>query len=90
MDRLSRGELLLDLALTKAEDIIKGVKIAGSLGCSDHILVEFAILMNMGLTKIGVRALNFSLRNCWRQSPGKLSLQTKEWKKAGCSLRMPF
>ena len=43
--------------LTNAEDIIKGIKIGGSLGCS--ALVEFVILRNVGLAKSGVRTLNF-------------------------------
>jgi len=43
--------------LTNAGDIIKGIKIGGSLGCS--ALVEFVILRNVGLAKSGVRTLNF-------------------------------
>lgn len=30
------------------------------------------------------------LRNCWMRPPGKLSLETKEWSKAGYSLRIPY
>ena len=37
---------LLDLLLTNAEESIREVKIGGSLGCSDHALVEFVILKN--------------------------------------------
>ena len=37
--------------LTAAEEIIKEVKIAGSLDCTDHALVKFVILRNMGLAK---------------------------------------
>jgi len=40
-------------------ETIKDIKIGGRLGCSDHALVEFAILRNMGLAKSGVRTLNF-------------------------------
>ena len=40
---LTRGEALLDLLLTNVEEIINGVKVGGSLGCSDHALVEFMI-----------------------------------------------
>jgi len=44
--------------LTSAE-IIDDIKIRGSLGCSNHALVEFVILRNVGLAKCGVRTLNF-------------------------------
>ena len=53
------GELLLDLVLTNTEELIKEVKIGGSLGCSDHTLVEFVISMNTRLAKSKVRTLNF-------------------------------
>ena len=36
MESLTRGEALLDLLLTNAEELIGEVKIGGSLGCSDH------------------------------------------------------
>lgn len=48
--RQNKGEALLDLLLTDAEELIRQVKIGGSLGCSNHALVEFLILRNMGLT----------------------------------------
>ena len=51
LDRLTRGEALLDILLTNAEEIIKGIKVRGSLGCSDHALVEFVISRNVGLGK---------------------------------------
>ena len=54
----SEGKLL-----TNAEEIIKSVKVGGSLGCSDHALVEFVILRNVGLAKSGVRTLNFGRAN---------------------------
>lgn len=37
--------------LTTAEEIIKDVKIGGSLDYSDYDLVEFVILRRMGLPK---------------------------------------
>ena len=85
---------MLNLMLINAEEIIKGIEIGGSLGCSSHALVEF--LRNVGLEKTGDRILNFwrvnfsLFWNCWMTSSGKLSLETKEWSKAGYSLRMPF
>jgi len=44
-------------------EIIKGVKIGGSLGCSDHALVEFVTSRNVSLAKSGVRTLNFRRDN---------------------------
>ena len=41
--------------LTNEEESIRVVKIGGSLGCSDHALVEFVILKNEGLAKSRAR-----------------------------------
>jgi len=59
VDRPTRGEALLDLLLTNAEEIIKDVNVGGIPGCSDHALVEFVISRDVGLAKSGVRTLNF-------------------------------
>jgi len=48
---LTRGEALLDPVLTNAEESIRQAKIGGSLGHSDHALVEFMILKNADLAK---------------------------------------
>ena len=63
VDRPTRGKVLLDLLLTNVKEIIKGVNVGGSLGCSDHALAEFVILRDVGLTKGGVRTLNFGRVN---------------------------
>ena len=55
--------MLLDLVLTSAEELIKEVKIGGSLSCSDYALVEFVISRYMGLAKSKVRTLNFRKAN---------------------------
>jgi len=52
VDRPTRGEVLLDLLLTNEEEIIKDVNVGGSLGCSDHALVEFVILRDVLLAKM--------------------------------------
>ena len=49
----------MDLLLTNVEEIIKRVMVGGSLGCSDHALVKFVILRDVGLAKSGGRTLNF-------------------------------
>ena len=59
LDKPSRGEALLDLVLTNVEDLIKEVKSRGSLGCSDHALVEFVISRDTGPAKSKVRAMKF-------------------------------
>lgn len=43
----SRGKVFLDLVLTNAEELIKGVQIGGSLGCSDHSLMEFVRIVSL-------------------------------------------
>lgn len=52
---------MLDLVLTSAQEIVKDIKIRGSLGCSDHTLVELMTLRNVGLHKSRVRTLNFKI-----------------------------
>ena len=54
---------MLDLLVTNARELIGDVKIRGSLGCSDHALVEFALLREMGQAKSKVRTLNFRKAN---------------------------
>jgi len=63
MESPGRGEGLLDLLVTKAEEFIGEVKNGGSLGCSDHAPVEFSILRGTGWVKCRVRTLNFRKAN---------------------------
>lgn len=49
--------------LTNTEDVIKEVKTGGSLGYSNHALVEFVIIKNRSLSKSEVRTLNFKRAN---------------------------
>ena len=51
------------MLLTSAEEIIKDVNVGGSLGCSNHALVEFVILRDVDLAKGGVKTLNFGRAN---------------------------
>jgi len=55
---------MLGLRLTNASGFIGDVKPGGSLGCSDHALVEFSLLRDMGKTRSIVRTLNFRKANC--------------------------
>jgi len=44
IDSPTKGDAVLDLLVTKARKLITDIKIGGSLGCSDHALLEFAVL----------------------------------------------
>lgn len=48
MENLTRGEALLDLLLTSAEEFTKKDKTGGSLASSNHVLVEFSALRGIG------------------------------------------
>ncbi|KAK4806963.1 LOW QUALITY PROTEIN: hypothetical protein QYF61_027330 [Mycteria americana] len=63
IDTPTRGDAILDLMVTNASELISDVKIGGSLGCSDHALVEFTVLRDMGQARSIVRTLNFRKAN---------------------------
>ena len=65
IDGPTQGEALLDLVLTIEEESIREVKTGGSLGSSDHALVEFVILKNAGPAKSRARTLCFRRANFW-------------------------
>ncbi|KAK4819764.1 hypothetical protein QYF61_011364 [Mycteria americana] len=48
IDTPTQGDEILDLMVTNASELISDIKIGGSLGCSDHALVEFTVLRDMG------------------------------------------
>ena len=89
----TRGDAILDRMVTKASELIGDVKIGGSLGCSDPVLVEFTPLRDTGKVTSIVRTLNFRKANfqLFKElvgSPGKPSSGTGEQNRAGRSLRM--
>jgi len=55
--------VILDLLVTNASGLIGNIKIGGSLGCSDHALVELTALTDKGQGKSKVRTLNFRKAN---------------------------
>ena len=59
IDSPTRGDVILDLFVTNASELTGDVKTGGSLGCSDHPLVEFSLLMDKCQAKNKVRPLNF-------------------------------
>ena len=64
IDSPSRGDAILELMVTDASELIGDVQIGGSLGCSDHALVELAVVRDMGQAKRKVRTLNFRKAKC--------------------------
>ncbi|GAB0209149.1 rapamycin-insensitive companion of mTOR-like [Grus japonensis] len=62
----TRRGVLLDLVLTNKEGLVGDVKVGGSLGCSDHEMVEFRILRGRSraisrITTLDFRRGNFGL-----------------------------
>ena len=56
---MTREDVLPDLLLTKKEELVGDVKVKGSLGCSNHKMVEFKILREVSKTNSRITALNF-------------------------------
>ena len=59
IDTPTRGDVILDLMVTNASELIGDIKTGGSLGCSDHSLVEFTLLRDTGKARSIVRTLEF-------------------------------
>jgi len=59
IDTPIQGDAILDLLVTNASELISDAKTGGSLGCSDHALVEFTVLRDMGQAKSKVWTLSF-------------------------------
>jgi len=51
---------MLDLVLTNKEGLVGNVKLKGSLGCSNHEMVEFKILRAARTTHYKLTTLDFS------------------------------
>jgi len=94
IDSPTTGDPTLDLLVTNTSELRSDVKIRGILGCSEHALVEVAVLRDVGQTKSKVRTLNFreakfqlvkGLVNIG--PPGKLPRGTREQNRAGQALR---
>jgi len=63
IDTPTQEDAILDLIVTNASELTGGVKTGGNLGCSDHALVEFTVLRDMGKARSVVRTLNFRKAN---------------------------
>jgi len=73
----------LDLLVTNTRELISDVKTGGSLGSSDHTLVELALPRDMGQAKSEVRSLNFRkaklqlLKELVNRTPWETALRDK-------------
>ena len=80
---------MLDLVLTNKEGLVGNVKLKGSLGCSDHEMVEFKILRtarraHSKLATLDFRRADFGLfRNLLGRVPWDTALREEGPKKAG-------
>jgi len=63
IDTPAKGDVMLDLLVTNESELIGDMRNGGSLGCSVHAPVEFAVLRDMGEVKSKVRTLNFRKAN---------------------------
>ncbi|KAK4806872.1 hypothetical protein QYF61_012593 [Mycteria americana] len=77
LDMPTRNGTLLDLLLTNREDLLDNITTNGSLGCRDHNIVEFKILLHM-LKTLDFRRANFKmLRAQLRGIPWEASMEGK-------------
>ena len=93
LDRPTRGEVLLSLVPASLEEIVKVVKIGGSLGCINRALVELVISRNVGTVKSKFRTLNFGKVNfrLFRELLDVISWEAwGQRSRADNSLRTPF
>jgi len=63
IDSPNRGDAILDLAVTSASKLIIDVKTGNTVSCSNHALVEFTVLRDMGKARSVVKTLNFRKAN---------------------------
>jgi len=93
IDGPTRGDGILDLLLTNANELIGDIRIGSCLGCSDHAMVEFTHPRDMGQTKIKIRMLNskkadFHLfSELVSRTPWECALKEREWSRSGRFLR---
>ena len=59
MEKLMRRGVLLDLVFTNKEGLVRDVVAGGSLGCSDHEMVEFKILCGRSKAIRRIATLDF-------------------------------
>ena len=75
-----RKGAMLDFVLTNEEGLVSNVKLKGSLGCSDHEMVEFKILrvskrVHSKLATLDLRRADFTL---YRRIPRDTALERRD------------
>jgi len=94
IDTPAWGDAILDLMLTSESELISDVKTGGSLGCSEHALVELTVLRDMGNARSIVRTLNsrkanFQLfKELVSRTPWEVVLRDRGAEQRGQTLRM--
>ena len=78
----ARGDAILDLLLTSANELIGDIRIGGCLGCSNHAMVEFtlrrALRQVKSNRKLNFRTANFQLfRELIKKTPWETVLMGK-------------
>jgi len=63
MEEPRRRGVLLDLVLTHKEGLVESVQVGGSLGCSDHEMVNFRILRGGSRAISRIKTLDFRRAN---------------------------
>ncbi|GAB0209268.1 mitochondrial enolase superfamily member 1 [Grus japonensis] len=63
LDVPTRNEALLDLLLTNQENLLCNISVSDSLGCSDHNIVEFGILLSTLKVSTKTKVLDFRRAN---------------------------
>lgn len=59
LDVPTRNEALLELLLTNQEKVLCNISVNDSLGCSDHNIVEFGILLSILKASAKEKVLDF-------------------------------
>lgn len=60
----ARQGVLLDLVLFSRDGLVKDVRAGGSLGCTNHEMVELKILCGRSKAKSRIATLDFQRANC--------------------------
>ena len=85
----TRGDAILDLLLTSANELIGDIRIGGCLGCSKHAMIEFMLQRDMRQGKSKIRKLNFRKAKfqLFRELVNKMPSWVRFQSRAGSSLR---
>ena len=89
----TRKGALLDLVLMSKEGLVEDVKVGGSLGSSDHEMVNFRILRGGSRPISRIKTLDFRRANfgLFKELPGGIPwVRALEGKRAGRCLNITF